>query len=89
MTCDILLTTEDGQILAGYFELKGGVLTAHPIKGHELLFARTVSEPNRIPGPKGYVEGVSVTAAEDPVKWFNLLPWNYTGSRVRARIINR
>jgi hypothetical protein len=81
MQCDILITDNDGkQASVGYLALSKNVVTAHPKKGHVMVFSRILAEPNQTR------QGKSVTAVNNPVEWFQLLPVKYNGSRLRARM---
>jgi hypothetical protein len=79
-TCEILITEEDGSVVAGHFALEGGEITAHPKKGYEDLLERLLDSPIAVEqGTK------AVTAKDQPEQWLAGLPTAYSGSYLRAR----
>jgi len=81
-TCEMLVTTTSGQASAGRIVLSGNVLSAEAAPGHETLM-RSVMENPVVAFDKCF------TAVGDPEKWFEGLPLQYTGSYLRARIVER
>lgn len=79
--CEILLTEEDGSVMAGHFALEDGGIAAHPEKGYEELFERLREAPITVEqGTK------AVMAKDNPEQWLKGLPTTYSGSYLRARM---
>lgn len=74
--CELLVTTKEGQLVAGIIELKGGVITSGYSDGYERLVLGVLEAP---------VFGVE--RESNPELWFEALPLQYSGSYFRAEIL--
>jgi len=80
MTCEILILKPDGtQQLAGTVELNNGKISASPRKGYERMFENILADSH-------WVNRKLITR-EDPEAWFRSLPAMYSGSYMRARLV--
>ena len=80
--CEILVTTEDGQKVAGLIELDNGLIKPHPEDGYAMMLGNIIGEPCYV--DMGERE---VTSKENPEEWFAALPGKYNGSYLRAKIV--
>jgi hypothetical protein len=80
--CEILLTTKDGQKVAGAITFSSGVMMAVPIKGHEVLMDNVWAASHE-------VDGKEVSREDDAEVWFKSLPSHYNGSYLRARMVSK
>ena len=74
----ILLTTEKGQIVAGYIKLKNGKLSISP-KGSTLL--RNICRDSIV------YNNQQVSPKDNPSLWFEGLPYQYNGAYLRAEMV--
>ena len=79
MKCAILITRDEGQDLAGTFDLTDGRITSQVVPGFEVLMTNLLADSNFVLGKR------RVTATSDPLAWFNSLPKTYNGSYLRAQ----
>lgn len=82
--CEIIAVgDEGGPETAAIVVFDEGKIAVNPEPGREEL-ARQLGEQ------EFWIEGGerSVTASSDPEAWFEALPSNFTGSRLRARLVN-
>lgn len=79
--CEILLTTEDGQKVAGVVIFGPGGLLATPTKGYEVLMKNVMATDHEVDGKE--------VSPEDMKAWFESLPRHYSGSYMRARMIGK
>ena len=79
--CSIYISTFDKleQTLAGKILLDGKKIRLEPVKGHMLLLKNIYKE-------SVYMKGKQLSSDDDPEKWFEGLPYQYSGSAVRAEI---
>jgi len=81
-SCEILITEwDEGQIVAGEIILTDGKLSFSATKGYEILM-ENVMQGRIFAGEKVF------DPATDPKDWLRSLPCFYTGSIVRARLMN-
>jgi hypothetical protein len=80
MIAKILQTTAEGQILAGTFSLDGKKLKIEANNGYEHMM-KSISEYVCIDDEE------EVTSEENPKRWIELLPKNFSGSYVRAEVV--
>jgi hypothetical protein len=81
-SCEILVTDwEGGQVVAGRIILEDGKLSFSPTKGYEVLMGNVMKDET-------FVGGEMFDRANDPKAWLQSLPGFYTGSIVRARLVN-
>jgi predicted ABC-type ATPase/2'-5' RNA ligase len=81
MTCEILVTKPNAQLLAGKVLLDGGeVSTDNVAPDYHVLMANLLNDPIKF-------KGQSLTAKGTPEKWFRALPSVFNGSYLRARIV--
>ena len=81
-SCEILVTEwEDGQVVAGEIILEDGKLSFSATKGYEVLMGNVMED-------KTFVADNVFDRANDPKAWLQNLPGVYTGSVVRARLVN-
>lgn len=79
--CEMLVTTEDGQVVAGIVTLTDdGRVAAMANAGYEILMRNILKEDN-------FRNGEPISLVSDPQGWFEALPYEYSGSMVRARMI--
>jgi len=79
-SCEILLTTERGQILAGRVILgNNGKLRCLAAKDYRILM-KTVMDTRPIVGAKKF------DPRKDPSKWLQSLTYHYSGSYIKAKI---
>lgn len=78
--CEILVTEEDGQERAGVIILDNGKVKARAETGYENLMQGILREPS-------YVNGVQTKAKDSAQAWFDSLPEQYSGWKVRARML--
>lgn len=78
--CEILLTTAEGQIVAGTFALDGKKIISKPKKGYERLMKNILEEDHTI-------DEEQVSSKEDSRSWFNTLVKHYSGTYLRARFV--
>jgi len=76
-TCDVLLTTNEGQLVAGTIVLDGGHVFGVPVQGYEALLQNILESP--VVGPHG-----KFFREKTPVGWFEGLPYQYNGSRLKV-----
>jgi len=69
--CEMLMTTSEGQEVGCTLFLDGDRVTFQATPGHEVLMRNMMND-------------VPVTGVE---KWFDSLPRQYTGSYLRAKIV--
>jgi hypothetical protein len=79
MTCEILVTREEGQALAGTITLVGGKLSYQAEPGFDQMMESILAERIPLLGG-GYVE------RDKPDLWMRNLPRQYHGSYLRARL---
>jgi hypothetical protein len=82
MRCEILSTRKTGQELAGTLSLRDGEITAERQKGYERLMANILEETVWVEDQKK-----KVTKEDDPRLWFAILPREYSGTYLRALLI--
>jgi hypothetical protein len=81
-SCEILVTEwEEGQVVAGEIIFREGKLSFSAVKGYETLMGIIMEE-------KTFVGEKVFDPAKDPKAWLQNLPSLYTGSRLRARLVN-
>jgi len=73
VSADVLVTTENGQIVAGEIRLDGDRLTGHAQPGYETLLRNILGK----------------APADNVAWWFNHLPEYYNGSYLRVRLEGR
>ena len=78
-TCDLLVTTKKGQLIAGTIVLDGSHVFAVPAEGYETLVKNVLEAPVVTPRGKFYREST-------PVNWFEGLPLQYRGSYLQAKL---
>ena len=82
-SCEFLVTEwEGGQVNAGKITLGDGKLKAHPTKGHESVLKEVM-------GNKSYKGKKEFDPKEDPEGWLESLPYQYSGSVFRARLVDK
>lgn len=79
-TCNIYLTTKDGQLLIGKITLDGTLLTVTSIAGKGTDMPSFLTDSH-------YVNGKMITSKQDPKAWFEALPRTYSGSYLRAEMV--
>ena len=77
-TYELLITTRDGQIVAGEISLTDGKLKSSPKKGHKGL-VKEIRNAKTIIGEQRF------DPAKDPEGWIKSLPDAYSGSYFRVR----
>jgi hypothetical protein len=81
-SCEILVTEwEGGQDVAGEIILEDGKLSFSATKGYEVLMENVMEG-------KTFFGETLFDPANDPKAWLRSLPSFYTGSIVRARLVN-
>ena len=81
-SCEILVTEWDGrQVVAGEIIFDDGKLSVSATKGYEVLMENVMED-------EIFVGGNVFDRANDPEAWLRGLPSFYTGSIVRARLVN-
>ena len=80
MICQMLITTKEGQILAGTLVFKNGKVSSEPEEGYELLMADVLGTPN-------FDYDHKIILKDDPENWFGALPKQYSGSYLRALLV--
>lgn len=81
-SCEILVTQrEDGQVVAGEIILEDGELTFYATKGYGALMENIITG-------KTFVGERVFDPTIDPIAWLQSLPCCYTGSIVRAQLVN-
>ena len=81
-SCEIQVTEwDEGQIVAGEIILTDGKLSFSATKGYEILMGNIMED-------KTFVADNVFDPANDPKAWLQSLPCFYTGSVVRARLVN-
>ncbi len=80
----MLITERDGgQRVAGTIKLAEGRITGEAADGYQLLIERTLEDKHFIDGGRA-----TVTATSDPLRWIQSLPENYSGTYLRAQILD-
>ncbi|SRR6266704_464127 len=86
MTCEILVTTAEGQRVAGWLRLKGGRVVASPkTPADGILLRGILAEPTAV------LKGgrmVQISLSREPEAWLKALPYMYTGSYLRAGMLS-
>ena|ERR1700694_250598 len=81
--CELVVTTGDGQIVAGTLTEDNGKIASHPMPGYETLCDNVLAGSHIVEGGRR-----QITADDDPQEWFRNLPREYSGSYLRARILD-
>ncbi len=79
MKCELLVTTKNGQELAGMLTLSGDKVSPQPEKGYEAMLRSIIDEPVVVDEDMR-----KMSLKDDPQKWFENLPRQYSGSYLRA-----
>jgi hypothetical protein len=80
LTCEILVTKFNKQVLAGLVVLDGQKVSLSKVaKDYQLLMDSVLNDPIKL-------NGRQVTARSDPEEWFRALPSVLNGTYLRARI---
>ena len=80
-SCEILVTEWEGQVVAGEIIFRDGKLSFSATKGYEILMENLMED-------KTFVGEKVFDPANDPKAWLRSLTNFYTGSVVRARLVN-
>ena len=83
MICQLLVLKNGQQIVAGTLSLGANGIIAHPVPGHEALCKNVIASPVLVNSGT-----VQVSAQSNPHRWFAALPANYSGTYLRARLVN-
>jgi hypothetical protein len=79
LRCNFLATTGDGQELCGYLLLEGKKIKVRPSSRYKILFQNVMDGSNDAEEKK--------MLKDDPVSWMRNLPKKYSGSYLRAQIV--
>ena len=78
--CEILITVEDGQDVAGVVVLHSGKILSLPARvKYQVLMKNVIASEHEVDG--------KMVKREDAEAWFNSLPSHYNGSYLRARMV--
>jgi len=80
VSCEILVTKWDGQVVAGEIISRDGKLNFAATKGYEIFMTNIMKG-------KTFVRGRVFDPANSLNPWLRSLPVFYTGSIVRARLV--
>lgn len=81
MNCEILVSTKQGQKVAGTVSFNGVDVVQQARPGYENLMKNVMKSP--------VINGEKFTREENPEEWFKNLPAQYSGSYVRARMVGK
>ena len=82
-TCEILVTTWNGQVLAGKIVLENGKLKSITSQKKYKDLVQYVRNTNTFSGKK------ELSPKENPKEWLKSLPAQYSGSHLRARLVEQ